>query len=68
LGHRRLAVAAEQDALFGELRIALSLARLRVSQARHHEARALLQSVYQRFTDGFATADLKAARTVLYQI
>jgi hypothetical protein len=38
---------------------------LRVSQGRHHEARAPLVSVYDRFTEGFATADMQAARTML---
>jgi predicted ATPase len=58
-------MAREQRALFWELRIALSVARLRVSQGRKHEARAQLASVYDRFTEGFATADMQAARTVL---
>jgi predicted ATPase/DNA-binding winged helix-turn-helix (wHTH) protein len=58
-------MAREQGALFWELRIALSVARLRVSQGRYHEARAPLASVYDRFTEGFATADLRAARTLL---
>jgi predicted ATPase/DNA-binding winged helix-turn-helix (wHTH) protein len=58
-------IAREQGALFWELRIALSLAHLKVSQGRHHEARAPLAAVYDRFTEGFATADLQAARTML---
>src|SRR5258706_10058888 len=58
-------MAREQGALFWELRVALSVARLRVSQGRRHEARAPLASVYDRFTEGFATADLQAARTLL---
>jgi predicted ATPase/DNA-binding winged helix-turn-helix (wHTH) protein len=58
-------MAREQGALFWELRVALSVARLRVSQGRRHEARAPLASVYGRFTEGFATADLQAARTLL---
>jgi predicted ATPase/DNA-binding winged helix-turn-helix (wHTH) protein len=58
-------MAREQGALFWELRVALSVARLRVSQGRHHEARAPLASVYDRFTEGFATADLQAARILL---
>jgi predicted ATPase len=58
-------LARAQGALFWELRVALSVARLRVSQGRHHEARAALASVYDRFTEGFATADLQAARTLL---
>jgi predicted ATPase/DNA-binding winged helix-turn-helix (wHTH) protein len=58
-------MARDQGALFWELRVALSVARLRVSQGRHHEAGARLASVYDRFTEGFATADLQAARTLL---
>jgi predicted ATPase len=58
-------MAREQGALFWELRVALSVARLRVNQGRHREAIALLASVYDRFTEGFATADLQAARTML---
>jgi predicted ATPase len=61
-------MAREQGALFWELRIALSVTRLKVSQGRHHEARALLASVYDRFTEGFATADLQAARTMLDEL
>jgi predicted ATPase len=58
-------IAREQGALFWELRVALSVARLRVTQGRHHEARATLASVYDRFTEGVAAADLQAARTFL---
>ncbi len=61
-------MADEQGALFWELRIALSLAHLKVSQGRHHEARAPLAAVYDRFTEGFATADLQAARTLLDEL
>ena len=61
-------MARAQGALFWELRVALSVARLRVSQGRHHEARAPLASVYDRFTEGFATADLQAARTLLERL
>jgi tetratricopeptide (TPR) repeat protein len=58
-------MAREQGALFWELRIAVSVARLRVSQGRDHDARAPLASVYDRFTEGFATADMRAARALL---
>jgi len=61
-------MAREQGSLSWELRIALSIARLRVSQGRRHEARAPLASVYGRFTEGFATADLQAARTMLERL
>jgi predicted ATPase/DNA-binding winged helix-turn-helix (wHTH) protein len=58
-------IAREQDALFWELRIALSLARLRVAQSRHDEVKQLLAPVYNRFTEGFDAPDLRAARTLL---
>jgi predicted ATPase len=58
-------MAREQGALFWELRVALSLARLRMAQGRHDEARQILAPVYDRFTEGFGTADLRAARTML---
>jgi predicted ATPase/DNA-binding winged helix-turn-helix (wHTH) protein len=60
-----LGIARQQGALFWELRIALSLARLRASQGSHHEARNILAPVYNRFTEGFATADMQAARALL---
>ena len=42
-----------------------SLARLWRDQARSEEARELLAPVYDRFTEGLATADLKAAKVLL---
>ncbi|MBV8111940.1 MAG: winged helix-turn-helix domain-containing protein [Hyphomicrobiales bacterium] len=61
-------LALEQGALFWELRVALSLARLRATQGRHNEARRLLASVYDRFTEGFATTDLRAAKALLEEL
>jgi predicted ATPase/DNA-binding winged helix-turn-helix (wHTH) protein len=58
-------MACEQGALFWELRVAISLARLRVTQGRFGEARQILVPVHGRFTEGFATTDLQAARSVL---
>jgi predicted ATPase len=60
-----LEVAGEQGALSWELRAALSLARMRTAQNRRKEARAVLEPVYERFTEGFATADLRAAKALL---
>jgi predicted ATPase/DNA-binding winged helix-turn-helix (wHTH) protein len=57
--------AHRQGALSWELRIATSLARLWRDQARSDEARPLLASVYDRFTEGFATADLRTAKALL---
>jgi hypothetical protein len=58
-------LARAQDALWLELRVALSLARLRVRQGRVVDARAVLLPVYERFTEGFALPDLQAARVIL---
>jgi predicted ATPase/DNA-binding winged helix-turn-helix (wHTH) protein len=57
--------ARRQGALSWELRAATSLARLWYGQNQRAEALALLQPVYDRFTEGFDTADLKAAKALL---
>jgi predicted ATPase/DNA-binding winged helix-turn-helix (wHTH) protein len=57
--------AGQQEALSWELRTSISLARLRLTQGRAIEVRALLEPVYSRFTEGFHTADLKAAKALL---
>ncbi len=57
--------ACRQGALSWELRAATSLARLLRDEGRLTEAMALLQPVYGRFTEGFDTADLKAAKALL---
>jgi predicted ATPase/DNA-binding winged helix-turn-helix (wHTH) protein len=60
-----LNIAHRQGALSWELRSAMSLARLRRDQHRRAEARDLLAPVYGRFSEGFATADVVAARHLL---
>ena len=62
---RALGWAHRHGALSWELRTAASLARLRRDQGRSAEALALLRPVYDRFTEGFETDDLKAARAFL---
>ena len=62
---RALAIARRQEALFWELRAALGLARLRLTQGRRGEARQLVAQVYDRFTEGFAAPDLRAAKAFL---
>ena len=58
-------VARRQNAKSWELRGAMSLARLRRQQGRPQEAAALLAPIYGWFTEGFDTADLKEAKTLL---
>jgi predicted ATPase len=60
-----IAVARRQNAKSWELRGAMSLARLRRQQGRREEAAALLAPIYAWFTEGFDTADLKEAKTLL---
>jgi predicted ATPase len=60
-----LCLARRQGTLALELRVALSLARLRVTQGRHDAARGILTPIHDRFTEGFGTADLRAAYSML---
>jgi len=57
--------ARRQEVLSWELRTATSLDRLWRSQGRHGDAHDQLASVYRRFTEGFTTADLRAAKQLL---
>jgi class 3 adenylate cyclase/tetratricopeptide (TPR) repeat protein len=50
------------------LRAATSLARLLARQGRRAEARSVLDGVYASFTEGFGTADLRAARALLDEL
>ena len=69
-GHflRALDYARLQGALSWELRAAIGLARLWRDQDRAAEAREILRSVYGRFTEGFDTADLRAAKSLLEEL
>jgi len=60
-----LSVAREQGTRGFELRTATSLARLWREQGRRGEARELLAPVYDWFTEGFDTQDLKEAKALL---
>jgi predicted ATPase len=62
---RALDSAGRQGALGWELRAATSLARLLHNQDGSSDAREMLQTVYDRFTEGFDTADLIAAKQLL---
>jgi predicted ATPase len=63
--HQALDVARRQQAKAFELRAAMSLARLWQRQGKRAEAHALLAPIYGWFTEGFDTADLQEARTLL---
>src|SRR6266567_4629886 len=66
--HRALDVARDQGALSWELRSAMSLARLWHGQQRVSQARKVLAFDYRRFTEGFGTADLIAAKALLASV
>jgi predicted ATPase len=57
--------AGQQGALSWELRTVTGLALLWRDQGRAAEAAALLRPVYARLTEGFTTADARAAHSVL---
>ncbi|CAN5669743.1 hypothetical protein BH10CHL1_BH10CHL1_31800 [soil metagenome] len=63
--HQALHIARQQDAKSLELRTAMSLARLWLSQDKKAEARQLLAPLYGWFTEGFDTQDLKEAKALL---
>ncbi len=65
---RSLDLAREQSALAWELRTATSLAELQARQGRRDEATRVLRSVYDRFTEGFDTLDLRAAKRLLDEL
>jgi predicted ATPase len=60
-----LAIAQQQGAKALELRAAMSLSRMWQTQGRHGAARTLLTDVYGWYTEGFDTADLRAAQALL---
>jgi predicted ATPase/energy-coupling factor transporter ATP-binding protein EcfA2 len=63
-----LDVARRQEAKSLELRAAMSLARLWQRQGRPDDARDLLAPVYDWFTEGFDTADLRDAQALLAEL
>ncbi|MFJ7314612.1 ATP-binding protein [Pseudomonas sp. NPDC098747] len=63
-----LSIARSQGALAWELRSATSLAQLWQRQSRHREALDLLTPIYQRFSEGYATPDLRKVRQLLDEL
>jgi predicted ATPase len=60
-----LEVARRQGARCWELRAGCDLARLWQGQGRGRKALKLLQSIYDQFTEGFDTADLRDAKALI---
>lgn len=58
-------IARSQQAKSLELRATTSLARLLASQGEREEARTMLAEIYNWFTEGFDTKDLKEAKALL---
>jgi predicted ATPase len=61
-------IARSQSAKSWELRATTSLARLLDKQGKRDEARAMLAEIYNWFTEGFDTADLKDAKALLDEL
>jgi class 3 adenylate cyclase/tetratricopeptide (TPR) repeat protein len=60
-----IALAQKTGAKALELRANMSLARLLAQQGRRDEARTMLAEIYNWFTEGFDTVDLKEAKALL---
>ncbi|MEA2648203.1 MAG: hypothetical protein QOG61_638, partial [Candidatus Binataceae bacterium] len=63
-----IALAQSMSAKAWELRATTSLARLLRDSRRRDEARAMLAEIYHWFIEGFDTADLKDAKTLLGEL
>jgi predicted ATPase len=61
-------IARQQEAKSFELQAALSLARLWQRNGKANEAREMLKSIYDWFTEGFDTPDLEEARGLLERL
>jgi predicted ATPase len=62
---KAIEIAKGQSAKWWELRVTVSLARLLDRTGHRDEARAMLAEIYNWFTEGFDTADLKDAKALL---
>jgi tetratricopeptide (TPR) repeat protein len=65
---KAIEIARGQSAKWWELRTTVSLARLLRDNERREEARAMLAEIYNWFTEGFDTADLKDAKALLEEL
>jgi tetratricopeptide (TPR) repeat protein len=65
---RAVEIARKHSAKSLELRATMSLARLLAKQGKRAEARTMLADTYGWFTEGFDTADLREAKTLLDEL
>jgi predicted ATPase len=65
---KAIAIAQRQEAKGWELRATISLARLSAKQGKRDEARKMLADIYNWFTEGFDSADLKDAKALLDEL
>ncbi len=65
---KAIEIAKAQSAKSWELRATMSLARLLDRQGKRDEARAMLAEIYNWFTEGFDTRDLKDAKALLEEL
>jgi predicted ATPase len=65
---KAIEVACSQSARWWELRATVSMARLLRDTNRRDEARTMLAEIYNWFTEGFDTADLKDAKALLDEL
>ena len=63
-----ISLALNMSAKAWELRATMSLARLLDNQGKRDEARSMLAEIYGWFTEGFDTADLEDAKSLLEQL
>ena len=65
---RAIDAARKRSARIAELRATTDLARLLVKQHERDKARAMLAEIYNWFSEGFDTVDLKDAKTLLDEL
>jgi predicted ATPase len=65
---KAIEISRKQSAKSLELRATMSLARLWQKRGKREEARKMLAEIYGWFTEGFDTADLKDAKSLLEEL